>query len=287
MSSLSGVKRSVVNIALILVGSFLAAFSLVVLLNPAQMAPGGIGAISAMLSSVLPLSIGVIFLILNIPLFLMGLKMDREFFVKSLIGAVGYSLFADVALLIPVPEYDHVLHSVFGGAVMGFGFGLVLYAGGSSGGTDILGWMLHKKAPRIKIGMGILIFDLTIITAQAIIYKSIESAMYAALALFIASRIIDLVVEGSAERCKSAYIISDEYEIIASEIMQQLGRGVTAINAGGMYTGREKKVLLCILSNKQLPRLKRIVADIDSDAFLFFNDAREVFGEGFSGMVNH
>ena len=276
------VLNEAASVAAIFAGTAVAAFALVSLLQPKHMMPGGIATISAMISDVTPLSIGVLMILFNVPIFLLGLKINRSFLWKSLIGALAYSFFADIFSSLPKADYDPVLHAVFGGTLMGTGLGLVLLAGGSSGGTDILGIVLHRKMPSIKTGRAILIFDLAIIVIQSLVYRSIESGMFAAVAMFLSSKVIDYMAEGFVQSCKTVYIISQSYEKISSEIMEKLGRGVTALDGSGMYTGDEKKVLLCTFDIKQLPMLKRIISGIDSGAFVFFSDAKEVSGNGFN-----
>ena len=275
------VLRGVAGVLAIFAGTALAAFALVSLLKPKHMMPGGIATLSAMIADVTPLSIGTLMVLFNIPVFLLGLKINRSFIWKSAIGALSYSFFADFFSSLPTADYDPILHAVFGGILIGAGLGIVLLAGGSSGGTDILGIVLHKKIPQIKMGRAILIFDIIIITVQSVVYKSIESGMFAAVAMFLSSRVIDYMAEGFVQSCKTAYIISQSYEQISEEIIGKLGRGVTALSGNGMYTGDEKKVLLCTFDIKQLPSLKKIISGIDPNAFVFFFDAREVSGNGF------
>ena len=279
---INAVLREAASVIVIIFGTALTAFALMCLLKPKHMMPGGIATLSAMIADITPISIGVWMILFNVPVFLLGFKIKRSFFIKSLVGTLAYSAFANVFSVIPTANYDPILHAVFGGVFMGTGLGLVLLAGGSTGGTDIFGIVLHRKMPQIKTGRAILIFDIIIITVQSLVYKSVEAGMFAAVAMFLSSKVIDYMAEGFVQSCKTVYIISQKYTQISSEIMANLGRGVTALEGSGMYTGDEKKVLLCTFDIKQLPMLKRIIASIDSNAFVFFSDAKEVSGNGFN-----
>lgn len=257
-------------------------------LIPEHIVPGGVSALSAMAASVTPLSVGIWYAVLNIPLFLLGLKIDKSFFFKSLLGVLMSSVFVDVlkstGALIPLSGEDLIIASIFGGALMGLGYSLVLAAGGSSGGTDIAGWLLKKVFPHMSMGVSILLFDITVIAIQGIVYSSIKSCLYAAIALFISSKVIDGVLEG-VNFTKVAYIISDKAEEVASRIMSELGRGVTGFHAKGMYTGNDKTVILCTVHRTELAHVKRIVKEVDAGAFVILSDARETFGEGFNTTI--
>ena len=266
-------------------GAAIAAFSLVVILEPGHMAPGGLASVAALVSEVVPLKIGTLLFIINIPLLGLAFYEDKHFLVKTLIGTIFYSFFANVWSYVPVPELDNILRSIFGGAMIGFGLGIIFMVGGSSGGSDIIAWFISRRKTGIRIGKSILIVDLIIIAVQGLIYKSLQSALFATLALIISTRVIDFVIEGSSTLTKTVYIISDEYRKISESIFDKVDRGVTALSAQGMYTGQNKKVLFCSIAVKELPAIKKIISDIDSGAFVIVTDTREVLGNGFNNIV--
>lgn len=274
------------NYFVIALGTAISSYALDVFLRYAHIAPGGISALSVMINDAVPvLSVGLIMALINLPLFLASFKMNKDFFVKSIFGAACYSLFVDVFAKLPGLTNDLIIAAVFGGALMGLGFGLVFSMGGSSGGTDIAGWLIKRRFPGIRLSRAILIFDILIITLQGIVYGDITLCMYAAIAMFLSARVVDYVLEGSVVQGKTAYIISNKTEEIAKRIIVELHRGVTALNGTGMYTGEERRVMLTTVYKKQLPILKKIIKDIEPTAFVIFADVREVLGEGFNSIT--
>lgn len=267
-------------------GTAISSFALDVFLRYTHIAPGGISALSVMINDAVPaLSVGAIMALINLPLFLTSFKMNKDFFIKSIFGAVCYSVFVDIFAELPGLTDDLIIAAIFGGALMGLGFGIVFFVGGSSGGTDIAGWLIKRRFPNLRLSRAILILDVVVITLQGIVYGDITLCMYAAIAMFLSARVIDYVLEGSVVQGKTAYIISEKTEEISKRIIIELHRGVTALNGTGMYTGEEKKVLLTTVYRKQLPVLKKIIKEIDPTAFVIFTDVREVLGEGFNSIT--
>ena len=281
------IKKHIVSFFTILLGALLASFALDFFLLPYHIAPGGITSVSAMLNSALPLSVGIWYALINIPLFLAGLRLDREFFVKSLLGMAMNTVFIDLLANVDSAIFgigeDPLLCAVFGGILLGAGYGLVLYAGGSSGGTDIAGWLIRRKNPTIKLGRAILCFDLVIIAVQSMVYGSIKLSLYALIGMFLCSRMIDMISEGG-RAAKVTFIISEKSAEIAARIMKETGRGVTLMRGTGMYTGMGRDVLLCTMFRYNMQHIKKIIREIDPRAFLIVSDAREVSGEGFTPL---
>ncbi len=278
--------KQIKDILFILLGCFSAACALNFFLLPHHIAPGGVTSLADMLASFLPLSVGTWFALLNIPLFIMGLRViGREFFVKSVIGMVCNAILIDMLAKVDPGILglgdDLIISAIFGGFFIGLGYGLVLRAGGSSGGTDIAGWLIKRKNPGLQLGRAILICDLSIIALQSVVYGNIKLSLYAVIAMFICSRMVDILNEGGTA-AKFTYIISEKGDEIAARIMAETGRGVTKLDGTGMYTGQDRSVLLCTMHRHDMPAIKRILRDIDPGAFVIFSDAREVSGEGFS-----
>lgn len=278
-------KQAAKSIFLITVGAMISAAALDVFLIPLHIAPGGLAALGALAEDFLPVTAGLAVAILNVPLFLAGMKMNKAFFGKSILGAAMFSLFLDLFSRLPMITNDLMMAAIFGGVMMGAGFGLMFLGGGSSGGTDILGWLIMRYFPALKLGRAILAFDLLIIALQGVVYGNITLCFYAAVGMYINSKVIDSILEGGFS-AKTAYIISNESEKIAKIIMDDMGRGVTGIYARGMYTGSDKFVLLCTVSRRELPRLKKIVKGTDPSAFVIMTDVKEVLGEGFGSITN-
>ncbi len=276
------------SVFFIFLGALSAAFALNFFLLPHHIAPGGVTSLADMLSSAIPLSVGTWYALINIPLFIMGLRViGREFFVKSILGMIANALLIDLLgkfdpAILGLGD-DLIISAIFGGFFIGLGYGLVLRAGGSSGGTDIVGWLIKYKKPTMQLGRAILICDLMIIALQSVVYGNIKLCLYAVIAMFISSRMVDILNEGGAAT-KFTYIISDKGTEISERIMRETGRGVTRLEGVGMYTNQSRTVLLCTMYRHDMPQIKRIIRDIDKDAFVVISDAREVSGEGFNPL---
>jgi uncharacterized membrane-anchored protein YitT (DUF2179 family) len=164
--------------------------------------------------------------------------------------------------------------------MLGTGLGSVFIGGGSTGGTDILAKIVNLKFPSLAMGTSVLVLDFVIIVAFAVRF-GIEQALYSLITVFLSSRVIDFVIEGTVS-AKAYYIISSQHKKITDRIQNELNRGVTALSATGMYSGEEKYVLLCLVNRFEAGAIKRIVRQCDKHAFVFVSDAREVLGEGFT-----
>lgn len=227
-------------------------------------------------------------LVLNIPLFVISIKQRGFGFAKKSLWAVAlltcalwYTEF--IPNLLDVQD-DLLLGGVFGGAIIGLGIGIVLKAGATTGGTDMLATIIKYKHSRFPIAKVMLGIDAMIILAGMLIFGSMK-AMYAIIAVFITSKMITWVLEGM-NYAKAAFIISDKNAEIAEAIMNKIPRGVTGIKATGMYTKEDKDMLFAVVSQKEITRLRDLVREIDSNAFITIADVREVLGEGFIEEYN-
>jgi uncharacterized membrane-anchored protein YitT (DUF2179 family) len=234
-------------------------------------------------------------LILNIPLFIGGIRfIGGRFAIRTLFSTVLLSVIIDLIepytdifirnnLANPestVSTPDLLLYSIFGGFFMGLGLGLVFRSGATTGGTDLGARIVHHFMPYFTMGQILLFIDSCVILMASIAFNSFQLGLYAIVTLYISSKVIDAILEG-VNFAKAVYIISDRADDIAQKIMTDLDRGVTGLKGTGMYTGKDKNVLYCILQRNQLPHLKEIVRSIDKNAFVILSDVREVLGEGF------
>ena len=261
------------------VGVAIAVCGLNLFLVPNKIAAGGISGIATILYHVFGFPLGISIAVLNIPLFIFGYKLvGKSFALRTAYSLILYSVLAEI---IPVPRsQDMFLGCVYGGVLVGAGIGLVVRSGGSTGGTDMAAKMLCARFK--SFGMGTIVFgiDFIVIAAAGFIFEP-QAALYAIASLYVTSKLIDGLTEGLAI-AKAFYIISDKNEEIAKVIIEKLNRGVTALEAKGVYSGREKEVLLCVLRwHTEGTKLKRIVKSIDEKAFVIVADVKEVMGEGF------
>ena len=267
----------------IVLGCLIGALAYPWFLVPNHIAPGGLTGLATVLNYLLGWPVGTTSLLMNIPLFLIGYKsMGGGFAIRSLVATLLFSLFIDLLPLGCLTQ-DPMLASVFGGALLGVGIGLILRAGATTGGTDMAARMVHKHLPYLTVGMILFAID-GIVVILAGIYIHIEHALYAFISIYVSSMLINVVVDGLTTE-KACYVITSAYEQVKTELMAELNRGVTVLDAKGGFSGEERPVLLCVVSAQEVARLKLIVRRTDDKAFVFISDAHEVLGEGFRQLT--
>lgn len=219
-------------------------------------------------------------LALNVPVFIAALIIKgRKFLVRTVIGTVLLSFWLYVIPQVDLTQGDYMLSAVFGGVITGIGIGFVLLAKATTGGTDMVSALIQKYVRHYSVVQILQVIDGMVVLAGLYVF-GLKPALYAIVAIFITSKVSDALMEGM-KYSKAAFIITDYYKEIADAIMTQLDRGLTGLDATGMYSGDKKTVLYCVVSKKEIVELKDIVAKIDPKAFVIVTDAREVFGEGF------
>lgn len=270
------------SLALIILGSALFAFSFSFFLQPAHINAGGVSGIGQLLEHLLGFgSVALWSFILNVPLFLLGLRsIGRNFFLGSLLGMLLSSLFLSLTELIPAPELEPLMGAIFGGAGVGAGLGLVFLAGASTGGSDIAARLLRPMLPDKPIGKLMLMIDIVVVALTGLVFGDLSRALYSAVCLYVCSIVIDSIIYG-LDYSTMAIIVSERYEDIGRAINSRLDRGVTVLEGRGFYTGQEKNVLLSAMKKRQAAELKALVSEIDPDAFIILSDAHQVLGDGF------
>lgn len=265
---------------LLTVGCLCVALALNWFLVPHKIAAGGVSGFAVVVYHTLGIPVGATTLAVNIPLFLAALRvLGAQFGAKTIIASVLMALLIDVtAPYTGALTADTALAAIYGGALSGVGLGLVFRAGGSTGGTDIVAYLLHAW---LHLGRGrmLLVADGFVILLAAIFFNA-ELALYGLLGAFLTSRTLDLLLEGRAY-AKAAFIISDHAEEIAQMILTEMDRGVTALDGEGMYTRKRRRILFVIVARNEIVRLERGVARIDPKAFVVVTAVNEVLGEGF------
>ena len=275
-------KEWLKDIALISAGAFIYAFGVNYFFVANKLADGGIAGISVILHYLFNFNISTTYLVLNVPLVIMGYKLiGGKFIVKTFYGTAMTSLAFRVFQNYLGPMDDKLIASIFGGLIIGIGLGTIFVGGGSSGGADILVKILNKYFD-IPVGKAFLALDSFVLSALGILFGR-DIFMYTLVGLFISTKAIDFIQDG-VDKAKALMIISDKSEEIKNEIMKQTGRGVTIINARGGYTNDNKEVLYCILGRYEVTTVKRIVKNIDRKAFMSISEVSEVLGEGFKDL---
>lgn len=277
--------KSAINIFKIFIGSFLFAIGIQWFYHPASLVSGGVTGIAMIINYMTNAPVGIMLLVLNVPLFIISLrKYGWKFMAGSLLGTLVSSVAIDLLSLVDVNiTTEPLLAAVYGGILDGLGLGIVYSTGATTGGTDVIAKLIREKFPYVNFGTMILALDAVIISAYAIIFQKYESAMYTVIAVYIATRVIDLVLYGSSQS-KLCHIISEYSDDIKMAIVEKLNRGVTVLQGKGAYSGQDKQILLCVVKRQQIVEIKKIVKNIDKSAFVIVNDTRDVFGEGFGNI---
>lgn len=275
----------IIQYLLVVIGSALFAAGFQFFLYPNAIIVGGVSGIAMIINMLTDLPVGVLTIILNIPLFVIAWKhFGTGFIISSLVGMTLSSVFVDLLALLEVaPTNDMLLACIIGGAVKGLGLGIVYYAGATTGGTDIIAKFIRLKFPYINFGTIVLVTDFVIILAFAFIFDKIEAAMYAVIAMFVVSKVIDLVLYG-IDNSNVCYIISEKSEQLVNDITDKLHRGVTILDGEGAYSHQSKQVLLCVVKRTQISEIRKLIKSVDENAFFIVTDAKNVFGKGFGDI---
>ena len=275
-------KRTALDGLFYVLGSALYALSVNIFTAPNQIAPGGVTGIATLLNFVWGAPIGAMILLVNLPLLIAAwFRLGKAFTVRTLIVTILSSVVIDAtAPFLPPFQGDKMLVALFGGVLAGAGLGLIYMRGATTGGTEVVARLLERKFRHIPIGRLILLVDALVVAASALVYRNVETALYAMVLIFVSTSLMDALVYGGAKG-KMLLIMSRRERKIAAEVLERMERGVTILNATGAYTGGEQRVLLCAVRRSEMYQLRSIVTDIDPSAFMIVVSTDEVLGEGF------
>lgn len=275
-----------VKYIIIVLGAAIGAIGFQFFMFPNSIVSGGLTGIAQIINRLTGLPVGVLSIVMNVPLFIIAWRQfGNQFIIDSFIGTALFSVFIDLsAMLNIVATNDPMLGSIIGGVIKGVGLGAIYYVGATTGGVDIVARILRRKYPYINFGTLILILDAVVISAYALIFHIVESAMYSLICMFVVSKAIDLVLYG-LDNSSVVYIVSHQTDVIVQEITSgNLHRGVTLLHAEGAYTHEERQVIMCVIKRPQIAEIRRLVRTIDDKAFLVVTDAKNVFGNGFDSI---
>ena len=278
------ISKIMLEIGGTIIGAFILAVSISLFLLPNQLSSGGVAGIATVTYYLFNLPMGLVIICINVPMFIFSsYKIGKSFFIKSIIGTISLSFFVDwLDKFTPLTE-DRFLACVYGGIIMGIGTAILLKANSSTGGSDLVSYIAKKYKPEVKSSQIIAIIDIVIILINVIFFKEIEIGLYSVIAIYLMGKVIDILFEG-IDFTKLVFVVSDKSEEIAKQIEIQMQRGVTGLLGKGMYTQQKKLVLLCAISRKDISRIKRIINEIDSQAFIVITNSREVVGLGFKNF---
>lgn len=279
-------RSKIMEYTLMIIGTICIAVAVNLVYEPLDMVTGGVTGLAIvikyitepLLKSGLPVWLSNI--LLNLPLFLAGFFIKGgRFFKKTFIATVSLTLALYFIPVTSIVGEELFLASVFGGVISGVGLGLVIAVSSSTGGTDLLGMIIHHFLPHYSVPQILIWVDGSIVLAGAIVF-GIEATLYAVIAVYITAKVSDNILEG-LKFAKMAFIISDSYQEIADLVIKEMDRGVTGIYGKGMYSKEDKNLLFCVVSKKEISQLIKLVSRVDPMAFVIVSDAREVMGEGF------
>ncbi len=247
-----------------------------------KISPGGFTGVATIINSVFGIPTGLTFLILNIPVLILGyLKIGTKFIISTAAVTLIISIIMQIMEpIIPDHRIDTLLAAIFGGILTGLGIGIVLLKGATTGGVDILAKLINGKYPHITLGRIILTFDFAVIILTAFTYKNIESCLYSLVTIFVSARITDIVVYGN-DKGKVAFIISKKSERISDDILFKLNRGTTKINITGGYSNKSSEMIMCTVRPHEISTLYSIIKANDMNAFTILSSADEILGFGF------
>jgi len=282
MKNKNPVLRTLYVYGMIVFGSALYALGFDWFFQPNHISMGGFTGIAQVLNRLIPaLPVGMTMLVLNIPLFVVGVKKQGiKLLISSLFAMAAGSLMIDgLAMIYTFPAMDPLLACIYGGVLLGASMGLLLNVGATTGGTELAARLLKYKLRHLSIGKLCLAIDVMVIIIYAAVFGSIDSALYGAIAMYISSLAMDMIVYGSIN-AKIAYIISDRSDEVTQKLLG-MDLGLTLLHGQGGFSGDAKKVVLCAFKRSQIAAIKGAVTAIDPNAFIIVCEAHEVLGEGF------
>ena len=276
---------SLLDCAKLLFGSALAAVGFQFFTFPNDIVSGGVTGIAQIIRLLTGLPVGVMIIIMNIPLFIIGWKrLGARSQMGALVVMVLNSVLIDLLAMTDIVATDEpLLAAVYGGVINGAGYGLIYTAGTTGGGTDIVAKLLRRRYPYINFGPMQLVLNVVVVLTFAILFQKYDSCMYTIIEMFISSKVINLVLYGPgvSEVC---YIISDEGVKVKDAITKTMGRGVTFLRGEGAWSGKEKPVILCVVKRPEIAQLRNLVRSVDENAFVIMSEAKDVYGKGFGNI---
>lgn len=275
------IKKYIIEILQLAFGSIIMAIGISQFLLPNKLSSGGFSGLATIPYYLFNWPMGITILILNIPCFIIAfIRIGKEFFFKSLLGTILLSFFIDFFGNYPALTNDRILGCIYGGVIIGIGTAVILKVSGSTGGSDLVSVIIKSFKPGLSTSNLIVIFDIVVITLNVIAFKELEIGLYSAIAIFIMGKMIDIIFEGIGFS-KMIFIVSDKYEKISKEIGKSIARGTTGIYSKGMYTDKDRMMIMCIASRGEVIKIRQIANKIDKTSFIVISNVREVFGKGF------
>ncbi len=276
-----------IEIVLMVVGSYLVSLGINMFLLPHKMTTGGASGIATILYYLFNLPMGLSILLVNLPLFIISLyKLGVKFSFKTIVATVLLSTFLEIFKydnIIANNSTDLFISCIFGGLIVGLGLSLVLRAGASTGGSDLLAQIIYKMTKLQSLSNILLMIETVIILSIMIVFKDINIGLYSIIALFVSTKVIDIVFAG-VDYIKVVTIITKKSDTIIEPILNDLKRGATVTHSIGAHSGEEVTTITCIVTRPQISKIKDIIRENDSNAMMYITTANEVKGNGFNDV---
>lgn len=281
------IGKKFMGYVLMTLACFCYAVGISLFVEPNNIASGGVTGIAIILNKAIGGSTGIWFFVINIPILIIGMwKFGFKFLMSTVYCTTIISVFTDLLSRYGSPLTNDVLvATIAGGMLTAIGMGGVFKAGATTGGMDIVVKLCKLKFPYMKTGSLFLIMDFLVVLASAFVFQDIDRAFYSAMEVFVTSTLLDLVLYGR-DGAKLIYIISDKSEKIAARLLDELNIGVTYMEGQGAYSGREKKVIMCVTKKQIAPRAEEIVKEEDPNTFMIVSSASEIYGEGYKSYFS-
>lgn len=253
-------------------------------LDPNSLAPGGTVGISIILNRFLGISTGTLYLLINIPILILGArKLGANFLGKTLYVVVVNTIVTDALAYIEPPTREPLLAAIAGSLLLGTGIGIVFQSGATTGGMDVIVKILRKKYKHIKTSSLFLALDLTVVTISGLVFRNFNTAMYALITVVLTGKFLDFILYGGDE-AKLIFVVSDLSEKISASIIQGVPTGITLLKGRGAYSNKEKNVIMCVVRKQMAPKVMEIVKSEDENVFVIVSSATETFGQGYKNL---
>lgn len=278
-------RMEVEKLFMILFGTIIYAAGIGLFLDPNSLAPGGVVGISVILSHTVGGATGTWYFLLNIPLILIGYwRFGGSFITYTFIAILCNSLFTNVFGAFPGVTDQPFLAAVAGSLLVGSGLGIVLRAGATTGGMDIVVKLLRRRHPELKTSTLFIIVDVMVVALSGVVFGNFNLAMYAFITVVLNGRVMDFILYGSDE-ARLVYIVSDKPEELLSHILTDVEVGATILEGRGAYSSRHKDIIMCVVKKRRAPKLQELVRQRDPAAFMVITSASEIYGEGYKNIM--
>ena len=267
-----------------IVGCLILSIGLNMFFTPHTIAPGGLSGLSVVLSKISGLSVSLIMLMMGIPLIFFSIKILGKLNALKTLGVMillSFCISLTSSLSQVTVTEDVLLSAITGSILAGCGIGLIFKVDGSTGGTDLIALMINKVIPSIPLSKCLVVIDGLVVISSGLVNKNLETSLYSAISLYIIMKMVDFIISGVGYS-KSFMIITDKEDDLKNAIVNDIKRGITIIDGRGGYTDSSKSILIVAVNKKQEVHMKKLIKQVDKNAFIIVSNAHEVFGEGFS-----